>query len=297
MNYSSNKNRPLILVTNDDGIHSPGLYAAAQAAAKTGDVLIAAPHTQQTGMGRSFPRCPDDGIIEEVEVPERMLEGLRREKMQDGETGTYAETRYGTIRAYAVHGSPARAVAHGVLELADRKPDLCVSGINYGENLGTCLTCSGTLGALFEASSHGIPGIAVSVEADLSRQHSEDFGEMDWSAAQSILERYIRQVLEKGMPGNSNPGERSAMRADAWNINVPDGLQFPYPERRTVLSRQNYFYFVRPEKRDYSQPYRLKSEKNVDMESLEKDSDIYAVYVDRVASVTPLKFDMSVRTM
>lgn len=278
------KKRPLILVTNDDGIHSPGLYAAASAAAKTGDVLIAAPHTQQTGMGRSFPRSPDDGIIEEISG--KMLEGLRCEGTQVGKSG-----------AYAVHGSPARAVAHGVLELADRKPDLCVSGINYGENLGTCLTCSGTLGALFEASSHGIPGIAVSVEADLSRQHSEDFGEMDWSAAQRILERYIRQVLEKGMPGNSNPGEKSAARADAWNINVPAGLQFPYPERRTVLSRQNYFYFVKPEKRDYSQPYRLKSEQIVDMESLEKDSDIYALYVDRVASVTLLNFDMSVRTV
>lgn len=285
------KNRPLILVTNDDGIHSPGLYAAAQVAAKTGDVLIAAPHTQQTGMGRSFPICPDDGIIEKV--PGRML-------------------------AYAVHGSPARAVAHGVLELADRKPDLCVSGINYGENLGTCLTCSGTLGALFEASSHGIPGIAVSVEADLSRQHSEDFGEMDWSAAQSVLERYIRKALKLSderiyEDGNSdkaeckeNASEKNSSEleqreqigmADAWNINVPAGLQFPYPERRTVLSRQNYFYFVKPEKRDYSRPYRLKSEKLVDMESLEKDSDIYAVYVDRVASVTLLNFDMSVRTV
>ena len=278
------KNRPLILVTNDDGIHSPGLYAAAQAAAKIGDVLIAAPHTQQTGMGRSFPRCPDDGIIEEIDVQERMREEFWYEEMYDGE-----------IRAYAVHGSPARAVAHGVLELADRKPDLCVSGINYGEYLGTCLTCSGTMGALFEASSYGIPGIAVSVEADLSRQHSEDFGKRDWSAAQSILERYIRQVLEKGMSGKSNSDETTIVTADAWNINVPNGLQFPYPERRTVLSRQNYFYFVKPEKRNRSQPYRLKSEKIVNIESLERDSDIYAVYVERVASVTLLNFDITAR--
>ena len=279
------KNRSLILVTNDDGIHSPGLYVAAQAAAKIGDVLIAAPHTQQTGMGRSFPRCPDDGIIEEIDAQERMRGGFWYEEMHDRD-----------IRAYAVHGSPARAVAHGVLELADRKPDLCVSGINYGENLGTCLTCSGTLGALFEASSYGIPGIAVSVEADISRQHSEDFGKRDWSAAQSILERYIRQVLEKGMSGKSNSDEITIVTADAWNINVPDGLQFPYPERRTVLSRQNYFYFVKPEKRNRSQPYRLKSEQIVNIESLERDSDIYAVYVDRVASVTLLNFDMTARS-
>lgn len=264
------KNRPLILVTNDDGIHSPGLYAAASTAAKTGDVLIAAPHTQQTGMGRSFPRCPDDGILEKTAIPARML----CEKIQCGE-----------IRGYSVHGSPALAVAHGVLEIADRKPDLCISGINYGENLGTCLTCSGTLGALFEAASYGIPGIAVSVEADLSEQHSEKFDEKNWTAAQEILERYIRKVLEEGMPEG----------VDAWNINVPDGLEYPYPVVRTIQSRQNYFSFVRPKKRTYGKPYRLKSEKIVDMENLEWNSDIYAVYVDRIASATLLNFDMSVR--
>ena len=136
----------------------------------------------------------------------------------------------------------------------------------------------------------------MSVEADISRQHSEDFGKRDWSAAQSILERYIRQVLEKGMSGKSNSDEITIVTADAWNINVPDGLQFPYPERRTVLSRQNYFYFVKPEKRNRSQPYRLKSEQIVNIESLERDSDIYAVYVDRVASVTLLNFDMTARS-
>lgn len=264
------KNRPLILVTNDDGIYSPGLYAAASAAAKTGDVLIAAPHTQQTGMGRSFPRCPDDGIIEKAVILERQL----CEKMHCG-----------GIHAYSVHGSPALAVAHGVLELAERKPDLCISGINYGENLGTCLTCSGTLGALFEAASYGIPGIAVSVEVDLSKQRSEDFGERNWTAAQEILERYIRKVLEEGMPE----------KADAWNINVPDGMEDPYPVVRTIQSRQNYFSFIRPEKRTYSEPCRLKSEKIVDMKSLERDSDIYAVYVEKIASATLLDFNMSVK--
>lgn len=97
------------------------------------------------------------------------------------------------------------------------------------------------------------------------------------------------------MSGKSNSDETTIVTADAWNINVPNGLQFPYPERRTVLSRQNYFYFVKPEKRNRSQPYRLKSEKIVNIESLERDSDIYAVYVERVASVTLLNFDITAR--
>lgn len=129
------KKRPLILVTNDDGIHSPGLYAAASVAVKSGDVLIAAPHTQQTGMGRSFPGYPDNGVIEKIETEDMKLPG---------------EITGNKILAYGIHGTPALAVAHGILELAEHTPDLCISGINYGENLGSCLTCSGTLGALLK---------------------------------------------------------------------------------------------------------------------------------------------------
>ena len=96
--------KPLILITNDDGIHSPGLAAAACAAADLADILIVAPHTQQTGMARAFPRTEDAGIIEEEWI---QINGQE-------------------VRGYGVHGSPALAVAHGVLELAERKPDLCI---------------------------------------------------------------------------------------------------------------------------------------------------------------------------
>ena len=103
----------------------------------------------------------------------------------------------------------------------------------------------------------------MSVEAKLEKQRSTDFETKDWSAAQYILEKYIRKTLETGIPEG----------ADAWNINVPDGLKFPYPERRTVQSRQSYFYFEKPEKRIYSEPCRLRSKKDVDIQSLESDSD------------------------
>ena len=254
--------RPLILITNDDGIHSPGLKAAAEAVADIGDILIAAPHTQQTGMGRAFPYTEEVGIIDAVKIP----------------IGQKEQT------AYAVHGSPAYAVAHGVLELADRKPDLCISGINYGENLGTTITCSGTLGAVFEANSYGIPGIAVSVSADFSVQRLNEFGSMDWSAAQSILRMYAEEVLKNGMPEG----------VDVWNINVPDKVTPPYVWRTTSQSTQNYFYFTRPPKRNYGEPYKLQARLEVNTDTLEKDSDIYAVYVDKIISVTPLNTRMSV---
>lgn len=255
--------RPLILITNDDGIRSPGLKAAAEAAADMGDILIAAPHTQQTGMGRAFPRTEDMGRIEEAAV----------------------EIYGRPVRAYAVHGSPALAAAHGILELSGRKPDLCISGINYGENMGAVLTCSGTLGAAFEAVSHGVPAIAVSLEVKLETQHSTEYQNVDWSASKEVLGIWIRRVLEEGMPKD----------VDILNINVPAIPARPGIYRMTTQSRQNYFEFIKPGKRDLSQPFALPSRLHVDEETLEKESDIYAVYIDRIASVTPLNVVMSVQ--
>ena len=257
--------RPLIMITNDDGIHSPGLKAAAEAVADMGDLLIAAPHTQQTGRGRAFPYTEETGIIDAVEIS------------INGRLHT----------AYAVHGSPAYAVAHGVLELAGRKPDLCISGINYGENLGTTITCSGTLGAAFEANSYGIPAIAVSISAELRKQRLNEFDEIDWNSSKKILQIYTEQVLTEGMPKD----------VGVWNINVPAGMKEPYTYRITSQSVQNYFNFIRPPKRNYREPYRLKSKLEVDRKTLEKDSDIYAIYIDQIISVTPLKIQMSARVL
>ena len=186
-------------------------------------------------------------------------------------------------RAYAVHGSPALAVAHGVMELSERKPDLCISGINYGENLGTTLTCSGTLGAAFEASSHGIPGIAVSAAVAYGKHRSEEFDVIDWKPAKTILRQFVEDVLIHGMPKGM----------DIWNINVPACIKEPFSYRITVQSRQNYFYFIKPEKRRFDKPYSLKAMQYVDVDSLEKNSDIYAVYVENKISVTPLSVDMT----
>lgn len=256
---------PLIMVTNDDGVKSPGLLAAAEAAAPYGRLLIVAPDKQQTGMARAFPRTEESGRIEEVEIS---LNGRKH-------------------TAYAVHGSPALAVAHGVVELSERKPDLCISGINYGENLGTTITCSGTLGAVFEANSYGIPGIAVSVAMEYGKHRSEDFEAVDWKPAKMILRKFVEDVLTQGMPG----------KTDIWNINVPADVKDPVSYRITTQSKQNYFYFVKPEKREFSKPYRLKSVQYVDVGSLEKDSDIYTVYVEHKISVTPLSMDLSVKEL
>jgi 5'-nucleotidase len=256
--------KPLILVTNDDGIYSPGLCAAAEAAYSLGDLLIVAPRFQQTSMGRSFPKSKDVGIIEKVKV---VVNGCE-------------------VEAYGVHGSPAHAVSHGLLELAYRKPDLCISGINYGENLGLCISCSGTLGAAFEADSYDIPSIAVSKQADLSIQHNSDYEDMDWEVSKKITRGIAAEILKNGMP----------TQVSILNINVPEVANINTEIRITKQSRSNYSVFKKPEMRDFNESYVLKSQLDVDIEKIDKESDVYAFYFYKVISVTPLTWNMTVIT-
>lgn len=254
--------KPLILITNDDGVFSPGLKAAVEAVIDLGEILICAPITQQTAMGRAFPRTPDLGIVEEVEL-----------KLGDKR-----------VTAYGVHGSPAYAVAHGVMELAERMPDFCISGINYGENLGRILTCSGTVGAILEADSYGIPGIAVSAQIDYRVQRNSDYPKYQWEGAKKAVRDWTENFLTCGMPEGVN----------YYNINLPEVMGAEPAYRITRLSRQNYYVFQKPEPRDLSKPYQLQAKLQVDESKLDKNSDIYAIYVDKVISVTPMTWDMSV---
>ena len=148
-----------ILLTNDDGIQSPGLWAAAEALSDIGYVTVAAPRDQSSGSGRSLPST-SDGIIR----PEMLT------------------VRGKQWTVYAVGGTPAQAVLHGILEIMKRKPDLVVSGINYGENVATGVTISGTVGAAMEAASQGVPALASSLETDQT-MHFSYSTEIDFSTA------------------------------------------------------------------------------------------------------------------
>src|SRR5687768_12954342 len=114
----SDNQRPLILFTNDDGIESPGLWAAVKAFEGFGDLLVVAPHEQQSGMGRSLPRFSKGHIFPLKNLPVQIE----------------------ACTAFSVDGTPAQAVQHGVLELANHLPALVVSGINYGDNTGNGVT-------------------------------------------------------------------------------------------------------------------------------------------------------------
>ena len=118
------KQEPIIMLTNDDGIASPGIWAAAETLARLGKVWVVAPREQSTSSGRSNPTT-SDGIIQEYS---HLVQG----KEWSG---------------FAVGGSPAQCVIYGILEVLPEKPDLVVSGINYGANTGVDITRSGTIGA------------------------------------------------------------------------------------------------------------------------------------------------------
>ena len=254
--------RPLIMITNDDGIHSEGLHAAAVAAAAVGDVLVVAPEKQQTAMGRGYPRTPELGIIKPVEL------GI------DG------------AKAYALHGSPGYCAAYGLMEIAERTPDLLVSGINFGCNLGMSLTCSGTLGAAFEAYSEGIPALAVSLETkaeDIMVTASERVG---FQYASKITEFWIRKMLDIIRTGED-------VRHRFLNINIPAGQMDTESYRYTFLEDQNYYVLKKPPKRDWNTPFTMKFQIQVDEENLHYGSDIQTVCQDRMTSVTPISMDMT----
>ena len=113
------------------------------------------------------------------------------------------------VPAYAVSGSPALTVTHALLELAERPVGLCVSGVNYGENVGGSIGVSGTIGAALEAANHGIPSIAASVTVQVGEWRT--FGAIDWTAATYFTRLLATQVLAEGLPDG----------VSVLNLNVP----------------------------------------------------------------------------
>ena len=256
--------RPLILLTNDDGIHSPGLIAAAEAVCDLGDLLIVAPATQQTGMGRGTPPIINGAV-----------------------TAEHLHIRCQDVAAYSLTGSPAQTVIYAVLVLAPRRPDLVISGINYGENPGTCVTSSGTVGAALQGAEFGVPALAVSLETD-KQYHYEHGADVDWRVAAQFTRKMAQAVLAAQLPFD----------VDVLKIDVPAEATDETPWRITRQSRQSYYRLFRPEGAqadEVSGWVHLDYDVIIDWDALEPDSDIAAFVRDRVISVTPLSHDLTSR--
>jgi 5'-nucleotidase len=253
--------KPQILLTNDDGIRSPGLWAAASALSELGYVTVAAPREQSSGMGRSLPNT-SDGIISEERV------------QVNGQVWS----------VFAVGGSPAQAVLHGVLDVLKRKPDLVVSGINYGENVGSGVTISGTVGAALEAASLGIPALAVSLETDVEH-HLSYSDQVDFSVAAQIAARVARLLLEKKFPADVH----------VLKVEVPSDATPDTPVQWTRVSPSRYYEPVPPERASWSEPGRVGYRGAGNLDAEPEDTDVYALRKKHAVSVSPLSLDLTSR--
>jgi 5'-nucleotidase len=179
-----------ILVTNDDGVHSPGLLALKQALEPFGRVSVIAPDSNRSAIGRGIT------IHQPLHVEEvRLADGSE---------------------ALATDGTPVDCVRFATLGLLDERPDIVVSGINLGLNLGDDVTYSGTVAAALEGLLLGWPAIAVSAQATDQNAGQWDGTAYDFRAAAGFAARLVPVVRREGFP-----------RRVLLNVNAP-GLP---PER------------------------------------------------------------------
>lgn len=252
---------PHIAITNDDGIDSPGLRAAVEAVADLGTITIVAPTDQQTATGR----------------------GLTGNKQTGFKPVDYTYSG-GTTVGYHCPCSPAQVVRHSMQTVfRNKRPDLFISGINYGENLGNMVTCSGTVGAALESSSYGIPALAVSKQTDIASHHQ--YTDQSWDVVGYFLRMFVQKVLAKTLLPD----------VDVLKIDVPDNATEQTEWKLTTLSRTAYYIKAIETPSVDSRICDFKTLINVDGDNLEVGSDIHALAVERVVSVTPLSIDLTSR--
>jgi 5'-nucleotidase len=233
---------PRILVTNDDGVHSEGIHALAAALQALGEVTVIAPHSESSAIGHALT----------------LRRPLRIERTAQG--------------MYAVDGTPTDCVNLGVAVLLKGElPDLVVSGINTGWNLGDDVTYSGTVAGALEGALLGIPAIAVSLRR--TRDYVFDFGPSAQAAA--VL---ADLVLRHGLP------DRTFL-----NVNVPKGT--PKGFKRTVQGKRNHITKISERVDPRGKPYYW-IEEGIDEWTAHDRSDYHAVK-EGFVSVTLLSPDMT----
>jgi 5'-nucleotidase len=244
------------LISNDDGITASGILAAKKAVDDLCDTYVVAPEHQQSGIGHALT------LYEPLRVNEHVL--------RDGSIG------------YGVTGTPTDAVTLALFEIMDEKPDLMISGINTGYNIGQAeLTTSGTLGAALEAASFDIPSIAISLEVtrdDIKFDTGEV--EIDFDFAGKMLKKLAKIILKKGLPEG----------IDLLNVNIPAN---PINEEFEVAKLGKRMYVPVIDKRldPRDKPYYW-----IGGETYEKDepgTDGYELRKAQKTTVTPLKIDLA----
>jgi len=244
-----NQEKPLILVTNDDGITAPGIRHLIKIMKTIGEVVVVAPDRPQSGMGHAIT-ISDNLYCDPVTID-----------------------KYSQVKEFSCSGTPADCVKIGAQEILDRKPDLCVSGINHGSNSSINVIYSGTMSAAVEAGVEGIPAIGFSL-LDYSMEANFDH-------TTKFVKRITEQVIQNGLP-----------KGVVLNVNFPkvsdEKLKGVKVCRQANARWQEQFDKRQsPQGRDY---YWLSGEfinqdegRETDVEALEEN------YV----SIVPVKFDLT----
>lgn len=243
--------KPRILLTNDDGVSSGGLWAAYTALSEIADVTVVAPSTQQSAVGRSI------SIFEPIRLHKVVINGFD---------------------AYAVDGKPTDAVIIGLYALK-LQPDLVVSGINIGENLSfESIMTSGTVGAALEAANQGTPAVAFSLEvSDQGRKFDDPrSGVMHEGEIGHVVADVCKRIFDTGFPKG----------ADVLNVNIPSTIRGGYEVTR--LAHKLFHTGVEERFDPRGRPYYWINGPLVD--DAEEGTDVHAVRQGRI-SLTPVTLD------
>ena len=244
------------MLINDDGIYSSGLMAVKRMLENLGEVIVVAPKEENSGVGKAIT-SDRDVQIEEVEL-------------KDGS------------KAYAIDGTPADAYLLAVNKILKHLPNLVVSGINLGPNLGIDdFLNSGTIGAALEATIHGVPALAVSYckreinneEADKSR-----ITEQELELTADLAQKVAGYVLEEGMPKN----------VDLLSLNVPENADCS-KMKVTSLSYVGYGDLFTKE----GKGYRITHWRLADYMDANPETDVHAVKDEGCISVTPIEIKLT----
>ena len=237
--------RPNILVTNDDGIFASGIYALWEAMQEIGYTTVVAPDTEKSAVGHAIT----------------ITDPIRVEQIQ----------RKNGFAGFAVKGTPADCVKIAGRSLMKIPPDIVISGINSGANVGSNIIYSGTVSAATEGTIIGIPSIAISL-------NSIKGGDM--TASQKVAVAVVNKVLENGLP-----------KGVLLNINVPN-IPFDSIKGYRITKQGKLVFKDRFEKREDPRGkfyYWMKGEIINDTNS---DTDGFAIQNDYI-SITPIHYQLT----
>ena len=185
---------------------------------------------------------------------------------------------------YGVNGTPAQTIVYGVVEICPRKPDLVVSGINYGENVGSGTTVSGTVGAALEGATFGIPSLAISLQTDASYNLSYS-RDIDFTASKYFVTLFAQVLLKQRMP----------VDVDVLKVEIPDSATSATPWRITKVAQNPYYHQSLTRRKNWEDANPIKYHVSYEGEELDTDSDVYVLREEKAVSVTPLSLDMTSR--